>query len=105
MGEKTGLGPGKGQTEMLELLGLGIGGAAGLFGHVKSKDFVSRKLRYTKVAERSASGMGIAAGAATAIAAAPVVAFLPIVGTGAAVLLGLGVGTGVGLGIKRARGE
>jgi len=76
---------------MFELIALGIGGAAGLFGHVKSKDFVRRKLRYTKVAEKSASGMGLAAGAATAIAAAPVVALLPVVGTGTAILVGLGV--------------
>lgn len=88
---------------MFELLALGIGGAAGLFGHVKSKDFVRRKLRYTKVAEKSASGVGLAAGAATAIAAAPVVALLPVVGTGTAILVGLGVGTGVGVGIKQAR--
>ncbi len=88
---------------MLELIGLGIGGAVGLFGHVKSKDFVSRKLRYTKVAEQSPGGVGLVAGAATAIAAAPVVAVLPWVGAGAAVLVGLGVGTGVGVGIKRAR--
>ena len=33
---------------MLELIGLGAAGAAGLFGHVKSKNWVSRKLRYTK---------------------------------------------------------
>ncbi|MDE2981118.1 MAG: hypothetical protein OXU74_07975 [Gemmatimonadota bacterium] len=88
---------------MFELIALGIGGAAGLFGHVKSKDFVRRKLRYTKVAEKSAGGMGLAAGAATAIAAAPVVALLPVVGTGTAILVGLGVGTGVGVGIKQAR--
>ena len=88
---------------ILESIGLGIAGAAGLFGHVKTKDFVRRKLRYTKVAEKSASGMGLAAGAATAIAAAPVVAFLPWVGAGAAIIVGLGVGSGVGFGIRQAR--
>ena len=88
---------------MLELIGLGIGGAAGLFGHVKSKEFIARKLRYTKVAERSPVATGLAVGAVTAIAAAPVVALLPVVGTGAAVLVGAGVGTGVAAGIKRAR--
>ena len=88
---------------ILESIGLGIAGAVGLFGHVKTKDFVRRKLRYTKVAEKSASGMGLAVGAATAIAAAPVVAMLPVVGTGAAIIIGLGVGSGVGFGIKQAR--
>lgn len=82
-----------------------VGGTVGALGHVKCKDFVRRKLRYTKVAEKSASGMGLAAGAVTAIAAAPVVAVLPFVGTGAALLVGLGVGTGVGLGIRQARGK
>ncbi|MCY3808553.1 MAG: hypothetical protein OXG58_03790 [Gemmatimonadetes bacterium] len=88
---------------MMETLGLLIAGVAGLFGHVKSKDFVSRRLRYTKVAERSAGGMALLTGAATSIVAAPVVAVLPVFGTGAALLLGLGVGTGVGMGIVRAR--
>lgn len=82
-----------------------VGGTVGALGHVKTKEFVRRKLRYTKVAEKSASGMGLAAGAVTAIAAAPVVAVLPFVGTGAALLVGLGVGTGVGLGIRQARGK
>lgn len=82
-----------------------VGGAVGAFGHVKCKDFVRRKLRYTKVAEKSASGVGLAAGAATAIAAAPVVAMLPVVGAGTAILIGLGVGSGVGFGIKQARGK
>ena len=90
---------------MLELLGLGAAGAAGLFGHVKSKDFVRRKLRYTKVVERSGVGLGLAAGCVAAIAAAPVVAFLPVVGAGSALIFGIGVGTGVGLGAKEARGS
>ncbi len=90
---------------ILETIGLGAAGAAGLFGHVKTKEFVRRKLRYTKVAEKSASGMGLMAGAATAVAAAPVVAVLPFVGVGAALLVGFGVGTGVGLGIRQARGK
>ena len=76
---------------ILETIGLGAAGAAGLFGHVKTKEFVSRKLRYTKVAEKSASGMGLVAGAATAIAAAP--------GGGRAALRGCGRGAA-----GRARG-
>ena len=82
-----------------------VGGTVGAFGHVKCKDFVRRKLKYTKVAEKSASGMGLVAGAATAIAAAPVVAMLPVVGAGTAILIGLGVGSGVGFGIRQARGK
>ena len=77
-----------------------IAGAAGLLGHVKTKDFVRRKLRYTKIAEQPATGMGLATGAATTIAvvALPIgVTFLP------AALLGAGIGSGVAMGIKQAR--
>ncbi len=86
---------------ILESIGLGVAGAAGLFGHVKTKDFVRRKLRYTKVAEKSASGMGLATGAVAtvAIAALPVVTLLP------AVIVGAGIGSGVAFGIKQARGK
>ncbi|MDE2751378.1 MAG: hypothetical protein OXK77_10770 [Gemmatimonadota bacterium] len=85
---------------MFELIGLGIAGAAGLFGHVKSKEFISRKLRYTKIAEKPAVGVGLVTGAATAVvvSAVPLVTMLP------AVVVGAGVGTGVAAGIKRARG-
>ena len=85
---------------MLELIALGAAGAAGVFGHVKSKDFISRKLRYTKIAEKPAVGVGLATGAVTAMA----VAALPLVTMLPAVVVGAGVGTGVAAGIKRARG-
>ncbi len=76
-----------------------IAGAAGVFGHVKTKDFVRRKLKYTKVAEKPATGVGVATGAVTTfgLAALPIITFLP------AVLVGVGVGTGVAMGIKQAR--
>ncbi len=85
---------------MFELIGLGIAGAAGVLGHVKSKDFISRKLRYTKIAEKPAVGVGLVTGAATAVvvSAVPLVTMLP------AVVVGAGIGTGVAAGIKRARG-
>ena len=84
---------------MFELIGLGIAGAAGVFGHVKSKEFISRKLRYTKIAEKPAVGVGLVTGAATAVvvSAVPLVTMLP------AVVVGAGIGTGVAAGIKRAR--
>ena len=84
---------------MLELIALGAAGAAGVFGHVKSKDFISRKLRYTKITEKPAVGVGLATGAVTAVA----VAALPLVTMLPAVVVGAGVGTGVAAGIKRAR--
>ncbi len=53
---------------MLEMIGLGVAGAAGVFGHVKSKNWVSRKLRYTSIVERPAAALGLASGGATAVA-------------------------------------
>lgn len=83
--------------------------AAGIVGHVKSKNFVSRKLRFTKVVERPRLGLGVATGCATALVAVPAVAILPFVGLGAAMVFGagagIGVGTGVARGAKEARGE
>jgi hypothetical protein len=86
---------------ILEMISLGAAGAVGLWGHAKSKDFVGRKLRYTKIAEKPAAGLGVATGAATAfvVAAVPFVTALP------AMVVGAGIGTGVALGIKKARGE
>ena len=78
-----------------------IGLAAGVFGHLKTKDFIRRKLRYTKVAEKSAGGMGLAVGAATTIA----LGALPIITVVPALLVGAGIGSGVALGIKQARGK
>jgi hypothetical protein len=86
---------------MFELIGIGIAGAASVFGHLKSRKFVRRRLRYTGLVERP--GLGIAAGVAAAVLAAPVVAILPLVGTGTALLFGAGVGTGVSMGARDAK--
>lgn len=86
---------------MFELIALGIAGVAGVAGHVKSKKWVRRRLRYTRLVDKPV--LGLAAGAATAIVAAPFVAILPIVGAGTALALGAGVGTGVHLGARQAR--
>lgn len=86
---------------MLELIGMGVAGAAGVYGHLKSRKFVRRRLRFTSLVERP--GLGIMAGVVAAVAAAPLVAILPIVGTGTALLFGAGVGTGVSMGAREAR--
>lgn len=92
---------------MLELIGLGAAGVAGLFGHVKSKNWVSRRLRYTKIVEKPATALGLASGGATALTVGAVGAVLPVVNIAflPAVIVGLGVGTGVALGARKARGE
>lgn len=86
---------------MFELIGIGIAGAATVFGHMKSRRFVRRRLRYTSLVEKP--GLGIAAGVAAAILAAPIAGILPLIGTGTALLFGAGVGTGVSMGAKEAR--
>lgn len=83
---------------MIELI---VAGVAGVAGHLKSRDFVHKRLRYTTLVEKPA--LGLVAGVATALVAAPLVAVLPIVGAGTAIALGAGVGTGVTLGAARAR--
>jgi hypothetical protein len=80
---------------MLELL---LAGVVGVFGHVKSRAFVGRRLRYTDVVETPA--LGLWAGVGATIFAAPIVALLPLVGAGTAIAIGAGVGTGVALGVR-----
>jgi hypothetical protein len=84
---------------MIELLALAIAGGAAVYGHVKTRDFSRRRLRYTRVAE-SPGVSGLAIGIGTALVCVPVVALLPIVGAGTAVALGAGVGTGVAMGSR-----
>ena len=73
-------------------------GAVGVYGHIKSRDFVGQKLRYTSLVEKPM--LGVWAGVGTTVIMAPVVALLPFVGAGAAIAVGAGVGTGVALGVK-----
>jgi len=86
----------------LELIPIGIAGAAGIYGHLKSRKFVRRRLRYTSWVEKPY--LGILAGVTAAVVTAPIAAIplLPI-GTSAALMFGAGVGTGVSMGAKEAR--
>lgn len=83
---------------MLELIAAGAVGAA---GHLKSRDFVRRRLRFTSWVEKP--GLGLFTGAAATVLAAPVVAVLPVVGAGTAIIFGAAVGTGVAVGARQAR--
>ena len=86
---------------MLEIIGVAAAGAAAVAGHLKSKEFVARRLRYTSFVENPA--FGVFAGVGAAIVAAPLVALIPFVGAGTALAFGVGVGTGVSMGASRAR--
>lgn len=87
----------------LELIPIGIAGAGAVYGHIKSRKFVRRRLRYTSWVEKPY--LGILSGVAAAVVAAPVVGIIPFLGLGAstAVIFGAGVGTGVSMGAKEAR--
>jgi hypothetical protein len=75
-----------------------IAGVAGVYGHLQSRKFVGKRLRYTTIVEKPA--LGLWAGVGATLVAAPLVAVLPIVGAGTAILIGAGVGTGVALGVN-----
>lgn len=78
-----------------------VSGVVGVVGHIKSKSFVRRRLRFTSVIEFPF--IGLAAGALATVVALPIVGLLPIVGAGTALVCGVGIGTGVGMGAKHAR--
>lgn len=79
---------------MLELIAAGVAGVA---GHAKTKNFVRRRLRYTRIVERP--GIGLLAGAGTFVVAGTLIAALPFVGVGWGIAVGLGAGIGVGSGV------
>ncbi len=87
---------------MVGLIAAGIAAVAGVAGHIKARQFVGRRLRYTNIVEKPL--LGLWAGLATTLVCAPLVALLPIVGAGTAIVAGLGVGTGVALGVKDTKG-
>jgi hypothetical protein len=87
---------------MFGLIAAAIAGVAGVASHIKSRQFVGKRLRYTSLVEKPM--LGLWAGVATTVIAAPLVALLPIVGAGTAIALGAGVGTGVALGVKDTKG-
>jgi hypothetical protein len=86
---------------MFSLIAAGIAGASGIIGHMKSRDFVGRRLRYTSIVEKPM--LGVWAGVGATVLAAPLVAVLPIVGAGTAIAIGAGIGTGVALGVRDSK--
>ncbi|HIF06382.1 MAG TPA: hypothetical protein EYQ64_05365 [Gemmatimonadetes bacterium] len=86
---------------MLTLLGLGVAGAAGIFGHMRARKFVGRRLRFTSIVEKPY--LGVAVGVAATVVASPVVALIPLVGAGTAIAFGTGVGTGTAMGASDAK--
>jgi hypothetical protein len=75
------------------LLWLGVTGAASVFGYIKSRQFVRRRLRFVDSVQNP--GVPLLAGGVAGLAALPIVAIAPVVGPVAAVVFGVGVGAGV----------
>jgi hypothetical protein len=86
---------------MIEILWLGVTGAASAFGYIKTRQFVRGRLRFVDAAHKPAAP--VIGGAAAALLAAPVVALLPVVGAATAIVFGTGVGLGVHHGSKDSR--
>ncbi len=89
---------------MIEMIVTGLVAGVGVFGHVKARDFVRRRLRFTKFVKKPMR-LGVGAGLATLAVAVPAVALLPAVGAGTAIFLGFAVGAGTGLGARDVQGN
>ncbi len=75
------------------LLWLGVTGAASIFGYVKSRQFVRRKLRFVDAVQNPVAPL--LAGGVAWLVALPVASLLPVLTAISAVVFGLGVGAGV----------
>jgi hypothetical protein len=89
------------EVVMLELLGLIAAGGAAAVGYTRSRDFVTRRLRFVDAVRSPAAPL--VAGTAAAAVAMPLVWVLPIIGGGTALLFGVSVGFGTRAGVRRLR--
>jgi hypothetical protein len=76
----------------LDLIWLGVSGAAAVYSYMKSRQFVRSRLRFVDAVQNPA--VPLVAGIGVAIVLYPL-SFLPIITVGTGLLIGLGVGTGV----------
>ena len=76
----------------IDLIWLGVSGAAAVYGYMKSRKFVRSKLRFVDAIQNPA--VPLVAGIGTAVVASAL-SFLPIITVGTGLLVGLAVGTGV----------
>ncbi|MEJ2237083.1 MAG: hypothetical protein P8X82_02200 [Gemmatimonadales bacterium] len=75
------------------IIWVGVTGAASIFGYLKSRQFVRRRLRFVDAVQNP--GIPLAAGGIAGLVALPVVAILPVVSAVSAVVFGVGIGAGV----------
>lgn len=86
---------------MLELIGLMIAAGAAGVGYVRSRSFVTQRLRYVDAIQSPAAPLVAAAAAVTV--AAPIVWVVPVIGAGSALLFGVAVGAGTRAGVNSIR--
>jgi len=75
------------------IIWLGVTGAVSIFGYLKTRQFVRRRLRFVDAVQKP--GIPLAVGGIAGLVALPVAAFLPVVGAVSAVVFGVGIGAGV----------
>ncbi len=76
----------------IDLIWLGVSGAAAVYSYMKSRQFVRNKLRFVDAVQNPA--VPLVAGIGTAVVASAL-SFLPIITVTTGLLVGLAVGTGV----------
>ncbi len=86
---------------MLELIALMATVGVTIFGYLRSRDFVQRRLTY--VDSIQTAGAPILIGIGAAIVATPVTWIVPLIGSGTALLFGAGIGAGVAAGRRQIR--
>jgi hypothetical protein len=86
---------------VLEIIGLCATAAVTIFGYLRARDFVQRRLTYVDAIQRS--GAPLVAGIGAAIIATPFAWVIPLIGSGTAILFGAGIGAGVAAGRRQIR--
>jgi hypothetical protein len=79
----------------IDLIWLGVSGAAAAYSYIKSRQFVRNKLRFVDAVQNPAVPLVAGIGTAFVASAVALVPFMPIITVGTGLLVGLAVGTGV----------
>jgi hypothetical protein len=86
---------------VLELIALIATVSATVFGYIRARSFVQRRLVFVDAIQMS--GAPLIAGIGAAILATPIAWAIPLIGSGTALLFGAGIGAGVAAGRRGIR--
>jgi hypothetical protein len=86
---------------VLELIALIATVSATVFGYVRARIFVQRRLVFVDAVQ--STGAPLVAGIGAVILATPIAWALPLIGSGTALLFGAGIGAGVAAGRRGIR--